>query len=81
VPPPLHGDAATIGQALQGGGLDAMLQEVAGKLGLDQSQLPGQLSEVLPGTVDQLTPDGQLPAQGAVFHPGMLEGLASKLFS
>lgn len=70
---------AQLGQELQGGGLGATLQETAGKLGLDQSWLPGQFSEVLPGTVDQLTPDGQLPAQGAGFHPGMLE--ASKLFS
>ena len=71
-----------LGQALQGGGLGALLQEAAGKLGVDPNQLLGQLSQVLPQAVDHLTPDGQLPpsGQGSGFNLGMLEGLAGKLF-
>lgn len=72
-----------LGQALQHGGLGPLLQEMAAKLGVDQDQLLGQLSQVLPHVVDHLTPDGQVPAQGAGggFDLGMLEGLAGKLFS
>lgn len=71
-----------LGQALQSGGLGSLLQDVAGKLGVDQNQLLGQLSQVLPHAVDHLTPDGQVPAagQGGGFDLGMLEGLAGKLF-
>lgn len=70
-----------LGQALQSGGLGSLLQEVTGKLGLDQGQLLGQLSQILPGAVDQLTPDGQLPpaGQGGGFDLGALQGLAGKL--
>ncbi len=71
-----------LGQALQNGGLGSLLQEAAGKLGVDQNQLLGQLSQVLPHAVDHLTPGGQVPAtgQGGGFDLGMLEGLAGKLF-
>jgi Uncharacterized protein conserved in bacteria len=70
-----------LGQALQNGGLDSVVQEAAAKLGVDPSQLLGQLSQVLPHAVDHLTPDGQVPAtgQGGGFNLGMLEGLAGKL--
>ena len=46
---PVSGDQ--LGQALQKGGLGSLLQEAAGKLGVDQGQLLGQLSQVLPGGV------------------------------
>ncbi|MDP4732560.1 MAG: YidB family protein [Limnohabitans sp.] len=51
------------------------LQEVANKMGLTSADVATALSEHLPGLVDQLTPDGQLPsgdlmAQGL----GMLTG-------
>lgn len=41
-----------------------VLAKVAGPLGLDASQLSGQLAQVLPGLVDQLTPNGRAPAAG-----------------
>jgi len=69
-----------LGQALQNGGLGSVLQEAAGKLGVDQGQLLGQLSQVLPHAVDHLTPDGQVPAQGqGGFDLGSLASLAGKL--
>lgn len=72
-----------LGQALQNGGLGMVVQEMAGKLGVDPSQVLGQLSHVLPHTVDHLTPDGQVPAQAHAggFDLGALEGLAGKLFA
>jgi uncharacterized protein YidB (DUF937 family) len=68
-----------LGQALQNGGLGSLVQEAAGKLGVDQNQLLGQLSQVLPHAVDHLTPDGQVPAQGGL-DLGSLASLAGKLF-
>lgn len=51
------------------------LQDVANKMGLSSGDVASALSERLPGLVDQLTPNGQLPsgdlmAQGL----GMLKG-------
>lgn len=76
---PVSGDQ--LGQALQGGGLGNLVQEAAGKLGVDPSVVLGGLSHVLPHAVDHMTPDGQVPAQGqgSGFTLGMLEGLAGKL--
>lgn len=70
-----------LGQALQNGGLGSVVQEAAGKLGVDPGQLMGQLSQILPHAVDHLTPDGQVPAQGqgGGLDLGALEGLAGKL--
>ncbi|MEY2170270.1 MULTISPECIES: YidB family protein [unclassified Rhodanobacter] len=71
-----------LNQALQSGGLGSVLQEAAGKLGMDQGQLSGALAQVLPHVVDHLTPGGQVPAQGqgGGFDLGSLAGLAGKLF-
>lgn len=44
-------------------GSDA-LAGLAGKFGINPKDLAGQLSSVLPGLVDQLTPNGQAPAAG-----------------
>ena len=76
---PVSGDQ--LGQALQNGGMGPLLQEAAGKLGVDPNVLLGGLSQVLPHAVDHLTPGGQVPgqAQGSGFDLGMLEGLAGKL--
>lgn len=70
-----------LGEALQGGGMGALVQEAASKLGVDPSVVLSGLSHVLPQAVDHLTPDGQVPApgQGGGFNLGMLEGLAGKL--
>jgi len=51
------------------------LQDLAAKTGLSTNEVAANLSEHLPGLVDQLTPNGQLPsgdlmAQGM----GMLKG-------
>ena len=63
------------------GGLGSLLQEAAGKLGVDQNQLLGQLSQVLPHAVDHLTPNGEVPepAAGGGFDLGSLASLAGKL--
>lgn len=70
-----------LGEALQKAGMGSLLQEAAGKLGMDQNELLGKLSQVLPIVVNHLTPDGHVPAagQGSGFNQGMLEGLAGKL--
>jgi uncharacterized protein YidB (DUF937 family) len=72
-----------LGEALQNGGLGSTLQELAAKLGVNQDQLLGQLSQVLPHAVDHLTPNGEVPATtpASGFNLGALEGLAGKLFS
>jgi uncharacterized protein YidB (DUF937 family) len=76
---PVSGDQ--LGEALQNGGMGSLVQEAAGKLGVDPGVILSGLSHVLPHTVDHLTPDGQVPdpAQGSGFNLGMLEGLAGKL--
>lgn len=72
-----------LGQALQNGGLGSVVAEAAGKLGVDQNQLLGQLAQVLPHAVDHLTPDGQVPASGGGggFDLSALGGLAEKLLA
>jgi uncharacterized protein YidB (DUF937 family) len=72
--------AEQLGQALQNGGLGSVVQEAAGKLGMDPGQLMGQLSQVLPHAVDHLTPDGQASGGGG-FDFSMLGGLAEKLLA
>nr|WP_315429105.1 YidB family protein [uncultured Albidiferax sp.] len=61
-------------------GSDA-LAGIAAQLGLQPQEAAGQLAQVLPGVVDQLTPQGQAPAAGLgdsndLF--GMLGGLLQK---
>lgn len=53
--------AEQLGQVLGGSGA---LAGLAGQTGLSHQELAGQLSQMLPGLVDQLTPQGQLPAGG-----------------
>ena len=38
--------------------------DIASKLGVGQSEAGGMLAQMLPGIIDQLTPDGQAPAGG-----------------
>lgn len=57
---PVSGDQ--LGAALGGDALDALQQ-----LGLSREGL----AELLPQVVDQLTPEGQLPASNAVFDQGL----------
>jgi uncharacterized protein YidB (DUF937 family) len=54
---------------------------IAEKLGVNPSEAMSQLSSLLPGLVDQLTPNGQLPSGGlgnAGDLMGMLGGLLRK---
>ena len=63
-------------------GQDAM-GSLASQLGMPQAEVAGQLSELLPGLVDKLTPNGQIPqgdvqGMGADDLIGMLGGLLGK---
>ena len=55
------------------------LAQIAAQLGVGQGDAAGQLSQLLPGLIDRLTPNGQLPAgvQGAA--PELL-GMLGELF-
>ncbi len=58
-----------------------MVTQAANRLGLDPSQLSGQLAQMLPGLIDKLTPNGAAPAGGlgnAGDLMGMLGGLLQK---
>ncbi|HSV53525.1 MAG TPA: YidB family protein [Burkholderiaceae bacterium] len=61
-------------------GSDAM-SDIAARLGMNSGDVASQLSQVLPGLVDQLTPQGAAPANGlgnADDLFGMLGGLLQK---
>lgn len=49
--------------ALGGGAGGGLLAQIAQQAGLSHSDAASGLSQVLPGLVDKLTPDGQLPQQ------------------
>jgi uncharacterized protein YidB (DUF937 family) len=55
-----------------------MLKGLASKLGGNQSDIAGQLANMLPGLVDQLTPSGQAPA-GGLGNAGDLMGALGSL--
>lgn len=69
-------NASQIQQALG----NTQLGQLAAQAGLDPQQLSAQLAQHLPGLVDKLTPNGQLPAgdnllaQGADLLKGFLKG-------
>lgn len=69
---PISGDQ--LSQVLGGD----MLGKVAGQLGMDPSQLSGQLSAMLPGLVDKLTPNGAIP-QGGLGNANDLMGMLGGL--
>jgi uncharacterized protein YidB (DUF937 family) len=73
--------ADQLNQVLQKSGLDSVVANAAGKLGVDPGQLVGQLAQVLPHAVDHLTPEGQAPASGGGFDLSMLGGLAERLLA
>ncbi|MBE1162611.1 YidB family protein [Dyella acidiphila] len=77
---PISGDQ--LNQVLQKAGLDSVINNAAGKLGVDPGQLMSQVAQVLPHAVDHATPDGQVPASGGGgFDLSMLGGLAEKLLA
>lgn len=64
-------------KAVLGGG---QLGQIAGQLGMNESQAAGGLADLLPQVIDTLTPNGQMPqgddlmAQGLVLLKGKLFG-------
>ncbi len=57
------------------------LSDLAAQLGMNSGAAAGQLSQVLPGLIDQLTPHGAAPAAGLGNNEdifGMLGGLLQK---
>jgi uncharacterized protein YidB (DUF937 family) len=69
-----------LSQVLQKAGLDSVVNNAAGKLGMDPNQAMDALAHVLPHAVDHATPDGQAPAAGG-FDLSSLGGLAEKLLA
>jgi len=55
------------------------VSEMASQLGVDQGDLLGQLSQMLPQVVDKLTPNGQVPQQVDLGGLGDLGGLLGGL--
>ena len=69
-----------LGQALAGTAAGQHVEAMAQKMGVDPSQVLGQLAQHLPEVVNHLTPNGQVPASGGSgFNLSELSGLASKL--
>lgn len=69
-----------LGQALAGTEVGQHIEAMAQKLGVDPSQVLGQLAQHLPDVVNHLTPNGQVPqGGGSGFDLSQLSGLASKL--
>jgi uncharacterized protein YidB (DUF937 family) len=61
-------------------GSDA-ISDIAAKLGMNPGDAAGQLSQILPGLINHLTPNGQAPAGGLGNSGdlmGMLGGLLNK---
>jgi uncharacterized protein YidB (DUF937 family) len=54
------------------------LGNIAAQLGLDPAQVSGQLAQMLPGLIDQLTPHGTLP-EGGLGHGNDLAGMLGGL--
>lgn len=54
------------------------LSQLASSLGVDRDAAAGQLSGLLPGLIDKLTPQGQLP-QGGLGNAGDLMGMLGGL--
>jgi uncharacterized protein YidB (DUF937 family) len=54
-----------------------LLSQLAGQTGMAPGAVAGHLSELLPGIVDRLTPQGNLPDAGSM--GGLLEGVLGGL--
>jgi uncharacterized protein YidB (DUF937 family) len=50
------------------------VRNIARQLGIDPDQAAQQLSAMLPGLIDKLTPNGEVPA-GGLINPGDLMGM------
>lgn len=60
--------AEQLSQVLGGDTLGRLAQQ----LGMGQGDVAGQLSQMLPGLVDRLTPDGEVPADGGMGQLGSI---------
>ena len=60
-------------------GADTM-SDLAGRMGTNSGEAADQLSQLLPGLLDQLTPTGQLPA-GGLGNSGDLMGVLGSLLT
>lgn len=69
---PINADQLT--QVLGSGAIG----DIASKLGVGQGEAGGMLAQVLPGLIDQLTPDGQAP-EGGLGGTGDLMGMLGGL--
>ncbi len=69
---PISGDQ--LGQVLGGD----LLGQLAAQMGLAPAQASGQLSQMLPGLIDQLTPHGAAP-EGGLGNAGDLMGMLGGL--
>lgn len=72
---------AISGDQLSGALGSDVVAKIASQLGLEPSQLSGQLAQMLPGLIDKLTPNGTAPEGGlgnAGDLMGMLGGLLGK---
>ncbi len=65
--------AAQIQQSLGGG----QLSELAQSIGLSDHDTAGHLAEMLPGLIDKLTPNGQLPSRTDINPAEMLQQFSS----
>lgn len=70
---PVSGDQ--IQQALGDGQLD----QIAATAGLTRESVASHLATLLPGVIDQLTPNGEIPKEGVENQTGLLGMLMSKL--
>ena len=48
-----------------------LVQQISAKTGLPVDQLLPQIAEHLPGLVDHLTPEGQVPSAGSLLDAGL----------
>lgn len=55
-------------KSVLGGG---QLGQIAGQLGMNESQAAGGLADLLPQVIDKLTPNGQLPQSDDLMAQGM----------
>ena len=53
-------------QSALGGGGDGLLAQLAQQAGMSHGDAASGLSQILPGLVDKLTPDGQIPQQDSL---------------
>ncbi len=60
-------------------GSDA-ISSIAAQLGIDPAQASGQLSQMLPGLIDKLTPNGSAP-EGGLGNAGDLMGMLGGLLN